>query len=72
MGQNQNTMDPICEDCQALIGGSRHTPPHKNLISTGYKPFPSMFGSVDEHYYTCKKCGKTWLHETGSYGEGWT
>jgi len=62
---------PLCEGCQKLIGASRHTPPHANLIRTGEKAFSSIMGSADETYYTCKVCGHEWLHETGSCGCGW-
>lgn len=63
--------DEFCSDCKELIGKGRHTPPHKNLVQTGYKEVKSQFGNVDEYYYSCKICSKTWMHETGSYGEGW-
>lgn len=61
----------LCLDCQELIGKGRHTPPHTNLIQTNFKEVKSQFGNVDEYYYKCTVCPKTWLHETGSYGEGW-
>ncbi len=72
MESNHQTTPVIkCEDCEKLVGAGRHTPAHKNLIQTDYKPVSSMFGSVDEYYYKCAACGETWLHETGSYGQGW-
>jgi hypothetical protein len=64
-------IEPPCEDCKKLLGADRRIVPHQNLKLTGSKPMTSMFGSVGEYYYECKKCGKSWLHETGSYGEGW-
>jgi len=66
----ENNIVP-CQDCKNLIGKQRHTPPHQNLVQTNFKEVKSMFGNVDEHYYKCKICSKTWLHETGRYGEGW-
>ncbi len=60
-----------CADCKSLIGAGIHTQAHKNLHQTSFKEVNSMFGSVDEYYYTCKVCEKTWLHETGNYGSGW-
>ncbi|WP_330745334.1 hypothetical protein [Chryseobacterium sp. CP-77] len=61
----------LCKDCKDLIGEQRHTPPHKNLVQTDFKEVKSQFGNVDEYYYKCNSCSKTWLRETGSYGEGW-
>jgi len=60
-----------CDECNALNGKGRHTPPHKYLLQIDFKAFPSQFGNVDEYYYECRQCGKKWLHETGSYGHGW-
>lgn len=68
---NNDKIIELCADCKELIGKQRHTPPHANLVKTGFKEVPSMFGNVDEHYYKCKVCSKTWMRETGSYGEGW-
>lgn len=67
---DENNMD-LCEDCKNLVGKQRYTPAHRNLVKTTSKEVKSMFGNVDEHYYKCKECSKTWLHETGSYGQGW-
>lgn len=64
-------IDELCVDCKELIGKGRYTPPHKNLVQTNFKEVKSQFGNVDEYYYKCNACPKTWLHETGSYGEGW-
>lgn len=61
----------LCEDCKNLVGKQRYTPPHGNLVRSSFKEVKSMFGNVDEHYYVCNTCSKTWLHETGTYGEGW-
>lgn len=66
----ENTLE-CCNECIALIGKEWHTPPHKYLVQTDFKAVPSQFGNVDEYYYECKQCDKTWLHETGSYGHGW-
>jgi len=60
----------ICYDCKKLVG-KRHEPPHKNLTQTNFKEVKSSFGNIDEYYYSCKSCNKTWLRETGTYGEGW-
>jgi hypothetical protein len=64
-------IEEICEDCKKLIDKGRHTESHKNLTQTAFKEFPSQFGNVDEYYYKCKSCPAIWLHETGSYGQGW-
>lgn len=69
--KEENGSRELCNDCKNLIGKGRYDPPHENLKKTGFRPFESMFGSVDEYYYTCKICGTDWLHEKGSYGEGW-
>lgn len=62
----------LCTDCKELVGKGRHTPPHKNLVQTKLiESGKSMFGRTDEYYYKCKNCSTTWLHEKGSYGEGW-
>ena len=61
----------MCDNCKKLVGGSRYTLKHKDLIQTDYKPFPSKYGVVDEYYYKCQQCSKEWLHETGNYGQGW-
>lgn len=61
----------LCEACKALLGKSRHEPPHRNLIQTGFTEVKSDFGNVDEFYYTCNACTKTWLLEKGTYGQGW-
>jgi len=61
----------LCEACKALEGKSRHTPPHRNLIQTNFKEVISQFGNVYEYYYICKDCSKTWLHEKGTYSQGW-
>ena len=61
----------VCKECKKLEGGNRHTPAHQFLVQTDFKPFPSQYGNVDEYYYKCSQCGKTWLHETGNYGQGW-
>lgn len=71
MSKSDELTNPPCDDCAGLVGASRHTTPHENLLVTDHKPFKSMYGSVDETYYTCKVCGKDWLRETGSYGQGW-
>jgi hypothetical protein len=71
MADTTSTQTNICDDCLALKGASRHATPHKNLRFLEFKPVKSMFGSVDETYYKCSVCGKEWLHETGSYGQGW-
>lgn len=63
--------DELCNDCKELIGKGIHTQPHKNLVQTNFKEVKSQFGNVDEYYYKCTACPKTWLHETGNYGEGW-
>ncbi|WP_169316214.1 hypothetical protein [Mucilaginibacter paludis] len=60
-----------CNDCKALVGCGRYDRPHWNLKLTEFKPVDSMFGAVDESYYSCRTCGKEWLHETGNYGQGW-
>jgi hypothetical protein len=60
-----------CDSCKQLIGANRRTAPHSNLVQTNYKSVDSVYGSVDEYYYKCKVCGKEWLHEMGSYGQGW-
>lgn len=69
--KNDVKTDDLCLNCKELIGKSRHTPPHNDLEQTGFKEVKSQFGNVDEYYYKCKVCSKTWMHETGSYGEGW-
>nr|WP_199000931.1 hypothetical protein [Flavobacterium sp. ASV13] len=61
----------FCKECKDLIGKKRYTSPHSNLTQTNVKEVNSIFGNVDEHYYNCKVCSTKWLHETGSYGEGW-
>lgn len=71
MSNLETTDENLCDGCKGLIGGSRHTQPHGNLKLNEFKPVPSMFGNVDEYYYTCNVCGKEWLRETGSYGQGW-
>ncbi|KRD58719.1 hypothetical protein ASE40_20625 [Flavobacterium sp. Root935] len=68
-GNAKNT--EICKDCEALVGKKRYTPPHRNLKKKEIREVNSIFGNVDEHYYECNSCSTTWLHETGSYGEGW-
>ena len=65
---NKTTM---CDDCKRLVGAHRHAQPHSNLVSTDFKEINSMFGSVNEHYYECRVCHRKWMHETGSYGQGW-
>lgn len=71
MSKDKGQDASLCIDCEKLIGGHRHTPPHGNLVSTRVKEVNSMFGSVDEYYYKCRVCSKEWMHETGSYGQGW-
>ena len=71
MSETEKAATPMCDDCKKLVGEHRHTPAHANLTKTDFKEFPSMFGNVDEHYYRCSKCGKDWMKETGSYGQGW-
>lgn len=71
MSDLDKTNSTLCDDCKGLIGASRHTRPHANLSHVEFKAVGSMFGSVDETYYKCRVCGKEWLHETGSYGQGW-
>jgi len=66
----ENTLE-CCNECVALNGKGRHALPHKYLVQTDFKAVLSQFGNVDEYYYECRKCCKTWLHETGSYGHGW-
>lgn len=61
----------LCDACKALLGKSRHTPPHRNLRQTNFKEVKSIFGNVDEYYYSCNDCSKTWVHEKGNYGQGW-
>lgn len=61
----------LCKDCKALVGKKRYTSSHRNLKKTNKREVNSIFGNVDEHYYECASCSTTWLHETGSYGEGW-
>ena len=61
----------VCSECQKLIKGNRHTPPHADLVLTNRNEFNSMMGSVNENYYNCNCCGQKWMHETGNYGEGW-
>jgi hypothetical protein len=65
------TNNDMCSNCRELIGAHRHIAPHKDLALVNRKPVSSMFGSVDETYYECKNCKKTWLYETGSAGQGW-
>lgn len=60
-----------CLDCQALKGGGRSTPPHPNLRRERHISVSSPMGPADEDHYSCRVCGKTWLHETGSMGFGW-
>jgi len=71
MSDLNETNGPPCDDCKGLIGASRHTQPHANLSHVEFKAVRSMYGAVDETYYNCKAYGKQWLHETGSYGQGW-
>ncbi|QEC79349.1 hypothetical protein [Mucilaginibacter ginsenosidivorax] len=66
-----NIHKTMCEECNKLVGASRHTQPHGDLKLTKEKPFKSMFGDVNEYYYTCNECGTEWLREKGSYGQGW-
>ncbi len=64
--------DEICDECKELLGlGRRSASRHSNLECTEIKPCSSMFGSVNETYYTCRTCGHKWLYESGSYGYGW-
>lgn len=59
-------IEEICTDCKKLLGKGRYTEPHKNLVKTNFNEVKSMFGNVDEYFYKCKVCPKTWMHETGS------
>ncbi|MEJ5146413.1 hypothetical protein [Sphingobacterium sp. MYb388] len=61
----------LCDACKALLGKKRHTPPHKYLIQTNFLEVKSQFCNVDEYFYTCRTCSKTWLLEKGTYGQGW-
>lgn len=61
----------ICAPCKLLQGAKRYTEPHKNLQLLESRSVNSQFGSVNEHYYKCRSCGKSWLYESGNYGEGW-
>lgn len=69
--KNEIKTNELCADCKELIGKGRYTPAHKNLVQTNFKEVKSQFGNVDEYYYKCNACSKTWLRETGNYGEGW-
>jgi len=71
MENAKKTENPLCDSCRKLVGAGRHTKPHSNLEKTNFNPIKSMHGSVDETDYTCRVCEKKWLHETGSYGQGW-
>jgi len=61
----------MCPECCALVGASRSTRPHTNLILQEKVEFSSMLGPADETYYKCRICENQWLHETGSQGMGW-
>lgn len=62
---------PMCVDCDALVGASRSTRPHANLVHQDSRKASSMMGAADESYYRCQVCGHEWLHVTGSCGMGW-
>lgn len=68
---SDETRKEICQECNELEGGGRHTPPHKNLMHKDSKRVSSIMGAADEDYYVCRTCGHKWMHETGSCGMGW-
>lgn len=61
----------MCEDCQALKGGGRKTPPHANLVPVGNKRMYGRSSQANEQDYRCSACGHEWTHETGNAGYGW-